>query len=90
MSAREAEGVDNVCAHLRLYGDVQRGSRGLGADGSWAKRARQMKERISLGHDDGGVFGGVARLVRRRGAVEGVNVVGSSDILCEIWAGAVR
>ena len=56
-----------VCAHLRLYGDVQRGSRGLSANGGGAKRARQVQEGVSLRH--GGQCGRreMAGVVRRRG-----------------------
>lgn len=70
-------------AHLRLDGDVQRGSRGLGADGGRAERARQVEERVLLRHGGGGNFCREGwRVVRRRGLVGvGVGLVVGSSIL---------
>jgi hypothetical protein len=39
-----------LVAYLGLDSDVQRGSRWLMADGRWAERARQVEERVVLGH----------------------------------------
>jgi hypothetical protein len=81
----------SIGAHLGLYGDVQRGSRGLSADGGWAKRAGEVEEGVSLGHGEVSGIGAIAGFVRRRGAVVGVLLVGYlDDIVREIWAGAVR
>jgi hypothetical protein len=38
-------------AHLGLDDHVQRGGRGLGADGGRAERAREVEEGVGLGHD---------------------------------------
>jgi hypothetical protein len=38
-----------VVAYLGLDSDVQRGSRWLSADGSWAERAREVEERVVFG-----------------------------------------
>lgn len=50
MLATDAASIPPLCAYLWLYGNVQRGSRWLGADGGWAKRARKVEERVSLRH----------------------------------------
>ena len=47
-------------AYLGLYGDVQRGGRGLSTDGGWAKRARQVEERVSLGHGEAAAVGAIS------------------------------
>ena len=41
----------SCCAHLGLDDHVQRGGRGLGADGGRAERAREVEEGVGLGHD---------------------------------------
>jgi hypothetical protein len=41
------------CAHLRLDDYVQRGGRGLRADGGWAERAGEVEEGVGLRHDGG-------------------------------------
>lgn len=47
-------------AYLGLDGDVERGSRGLRADGGGAQWAREMQEGVGFGHDAGGGFRGAA------------------------------
>jgi hypothetical protein len=47
-----------ICAYLGLYGDVQRGSRWLSADGSWTERTRKMEKGLGVGHGGGLPFGG--------------------------------
>jgi hypothetical protein len=49
-----------IRAYLGLYGDVQRGCRGLSTDGGWAKRARQVEERVSLGHGEAAAIRAIA------------------------------
>lgn len=59
-------------AHLGLDGHVQRGRRGLGADGGWAKRAGEVEERVVGGHGGRGCGRGCGRGRGRRGLrVEG-------------------
>jgi hypothetical protein len=79
-----------VVAYLGLDGDVQRGSRGLSADGSWAERAREMEEGVMVGHIEGlAAFWGGAVVVRLFvGGVFDVNVVGQLILFAK--SGQVR
>jgi hypothetical protein len=62
---RSMKPLTAVVAYLGLDCDIQRGSRWLSADGSWAERARQMEERVGVGHDERGTaFWGGAVIVR--------------------------
>ena len=82
-----------VVAYLGLDGDVQRGSRWLSTEWSWAEGAREMQEGVGGGHYNDGVVGGGggAVVARRLEAGERCQcVVGHDDIVHEIWAGAVR
>jgi hypothetical protein len=66
-----------VVAYLGLDGDVQRGSRRLGAHGGRAERAREMEEGVVLGHGDGdgGAWAWAWVVVVRR----------SEDVKCAWW-----
>jgi hypothetical protein len=79
-----------VVAYLGLDGDVQRGSRGLSADGGRAERAREMEEGVMVGHIEGlAAFWGGAVVVRLFvGGVFDVNVVGQLILFAK--SGQVR
>ena len=51
--SRAGKPLTAVVAYLGLDGDVQRGSRRLGAHGGRAEWAREMEEGVILGHGDG-------------------------------------
>lgn len=57
-------------AHLGLDDHVQRGSRGLSADGGWAERAGEVEEGVVVRH------GGRVCAGRCRGLCEAVGSVG--------------
>jgi hypothetical protein len=52
------------CAHLRLDDHVQRGCRGLRADGRWAERAGEVEEGVGLRHDGGSCAGRAVECAR--------------------------
>ena len=64
-----------VVAYLGLDGDVQRGSRRLGAHGGRAEWAREMEEGVILGHGDGDGGAWAWVVVLRR----------SEDVKCAWW-----
>jgi hypothetical protein len=74
---RTAAAAGRRCrAHLGLDDHVQRGGRGLGADGGRAERAREVEEGVGLGHDGRVCAGRCLRDCEAVGSVEVVKVVG--------------
>lgn len=78
---RIAETGGGGCAHLGLDDHVQRGSRGLGADGGWAERAGEVEEGVGRRHDGGRCAGRCRGESEAVGVVKGVGGGGAEMIL---------